>query len=144
MPISLNQRGLLNDMLQAGADPAIIAGLEREWDTKPAVGNVGERGILSQRGFADYQSKKDEEIATLSRQVTELASNKETIKYTSDPKIIQELTERNNTLERILIEQENYDPIEVKNISLETKTKAIEVLNALKEKKTEENVNYVY
>lgn len=74
MPVSTESRNVLEEMRKAGVDPAILAGLERELDSKPNVDQVVKNGILAQSSFNDYRNKKDQEVERLRNDLKNLAS----------------------------------------------------------------------
>src|SRR5690242_10274102 len=74
MPISDNTRAVLEEMRKNGVDAAILAGLERELDAKPAADKSISDGVLAQPAFNSYRTKKDEEIRQLKENLTRMAS----------------------------------------------------------------------
>ena len=74
MPISQESRNVLEEMRRSGVDPTILAGLERELDSKPEVEKVVKNGILAQSSFNDYRTRKDQEVAQLRSDLQNLAS----------------------------------------------------------------------
>jgi hypothetical protein len=74
MPISEETRNVLEEMRKNGVDTTILAGLERELDSKPNADKVVKDGIMAQSTFNSYRTKKDEEIRQLKENLTKLAS----------------------------------------------------------------------
>lgn len=74
MALSTESRNILNEFQKAGVDATVLAGLERELDTKPTADETAKNMLLSQNGFNDYRNKKDQEIADLKKKVEQTAS----------------------------------------------------------------------
>lgn len=74
MALSTESRNILNEFTKAGVDPAVIAGLERELDSKPDADKTASNMLLAQSSFNNYRSKKDDEIKDLKAKLEQTAS----------------------------------------------------------------------
>lgn len=74
MSISDNTRAVLEEMRKNGVDVAILAGLERELDSKPNADKGISDGVLAQPAFNSYKARKEQEIADLKNNLTRMAS----------------------------------------------------------------------
>lgn len=74
MPVSDNTRAVLEEMRKNGVSVEILAGLERELDSKPNADKVVNDGVLAQSSFNSYRTKKDEEVKQLKENLTRMAS----------------------------------------------------------------------
>lgn len=142
MPISKNTRAYLDELKTAGYDPAILASMEKEFDSKPDAEKVNDRSILSQKSFSEYRSNKDNEITQLKSKVSELSAlhdQKESGALLGQPELLKAANDRINDLEKILIDEEGYDPEQVKNLSFKERQEIEKVLNQ-PSKKVDEKV----
>lgn len=133
-----NVSGLLSELKAAGADVSVLASLERTLEINPAAKKVVDNALLSRAGFGDYQSNKEKEVNELRTQLTELSSLKGIVASSSDSEVLKLAAERIVALEKVLIDDKNYDPDDVKNISYsDTENEIIAKLKLMATKKEE-------
>lgn len=74
MALSENTKNVLAEMAKAGVDPAVIASLQTELDTKPDADKAMNNGVLAQASFNSYKSRKEQEILELNNNLKKLSS----------------------------------------------------------------------
>lgn len=113
MPISQESQNVLAAMERAGVDPVIIAGLQRELDSKPNADKATTDMLLSQAGFNTYKAKKEQEIIDLKNNLTKL-SGLQGAAANLDGDLKKAALEQITALEKIF-EAQGYDLEEVRS-----------------------------
>lgn len=133
MPISDNTRAVLLEMQRNGVDPAILAGLERELDSKPAADKGISDGVLAQPAFNSYKARKEQEIADLKTNLTKMASLQNAANNLDGD--VQAEAQRQVLALREVFKAQGYDLAEVDEEvnKLLTDPSALQTLNASKE-----------
>lgn len=74
MPVSVESQRVLDELVKSGVDPAIIASLQTDLDSKPDADKTLSNGVLAQASFNSYKSKKEQEILELNNNLKKLSS----------------------------------------------------------------------
>src|SRR5438128_2254116 len=131
MPISKNTKALLEELKNSGFDPAIITSVENEFNSKPATEQTFDRRILANESFQQFRTNKETEINQLKSRVNELSAlhdQRSSGALLDNPDLLKRANERIQALETLLIDEEGYNPEQVKSLSFTEKQEIEKVL----------------